>query len=234
VAGVAATLAHGLTPADQPEKISSDDVDGELVVDERDKLCHGQSAIWVFFEYLHTKTASEWIFDKRGEFFVLVNGVRFPSVGEIFMEKDNVYQLPKPRAIYTEFVKSEKAKCELNIEVRERDLIRDDRLMRFQLNQPFQSGTYRKVITLVGSPITLSVIVKLERNVFCTRAKIVKPLMASHKSKVDLSRKNPSELSLSRAVPDTKEAAPEPEPDATPPPLSPKGSQTNLKREPVV
>ena len=42
----------------------------------------------VFIEYLHTETASEYPWDKRGEFFVLINGSRFPSKGNIHMSKD--------------------------------------------------------------------------------------------------------------------------------------------------
>lgn len=240
MAGVAAALATGLSLPDQAEVISSDDIDGELNVPESDKIFHGQASVWVFVEFLHTRTASEWFWDKRGEFYLLIGGVRFPSVGEIFLEKDEVWTCPRPRAIYSEFQKVERAKCELTIEVRERDLIRDDRLMKFNLSQPFLPGTYRKVISMTSSPITLSLIVKLEKNIFCTKAKVHKPITAST-SKFDVARKKPSSLGVSRAVPDTSDAAVDPDvsPVASPrsasatgtfalpqpPPLSPKGAQ---------
>lgn len=203
MSGIAQSIANGMIPESEAQKITSDDVDGELEIDEREKIYHGQASVWVFIEYIHTTTASEWWFDKRGEFFVLVNNVRFPSQGEIFMEKDNQWTCPRPRAIYSEFMKNDKAKCELTIEVRERDLIRDDRLMKFQLSQPFLPGTYRKVITLASSPIILSLIVKLEKNIFVSMARVSKPIFAASKkakSQANLTRKKPGELTKSSAV----------------------------------
>ena len=66
-------------------------------------------------------------------------------------------------------MKEKKAKCELVIEVRESDPVRDDRLMKFKLEQPFLVGTYRKVINLSSSPVILSLIIKLEKRVFTVK-----------------------------------------------------------------
>ena len=55
--------------------------------------------VWWFgvliFPHREACDARQW--DKRGEFYVLVNGVRFPSKGNIYMSKDEQWTSPRPR-----------------------------------------------------------------------------------------------------------------------------------------
>ena len=61
MAGVAQQFANKMIPETQAERIDSADVDGENEqVPEADRHYHGQAAVWVFFESLHSETASEW------------------------------------------------------------------------------------------------------------------------------------------------------------------------------
>ena len=195
--GAAANAMNVSVHPNQAAKIENADIDGDTrSVDEEDRIYNKQAAVWVFIEYLHTSTASDFPWDKRGEFFVLINGTRFPSKGKIYMEKHQQWNSPRPRSIYSEFMKNKKAQCDLTIEVREKDPIRDDRLMKFRLQQPFLPGTYRKVINLVDSPVVLSLIIKLEKNVFLTRRELKsqQPLSAGKQTKASSLKKKLSKV----------------------------------------
>ena len=127
---------------------------------------HGQAVVWVFIEKLHTTTASECLWDKRGEFFVEVNDVRFPSKGKIYMHKNELWNCSKPRAIYCEFMKDEKARCELDIRVIESDPIFNDTLLKVQLDQPVSTAPFT-------SPIHAPFILFVHMNCSSFRARIV-------------------------------------------------------------
>jgi len=86
-----------------------------------------------------------------------------------------VFPFTKPRLIYTEFMKNDKARCELDVQVLEADTLLNDKLLKIKLDLPFIPGTYRKVLSVTGSPITMSLVVKLEKNVFAVKQNLANP-----------------------------------------------------------
>jgi len=120
--------------------------------------------IITFLESLFTKTSGD-LFFHEGEWYISTNGQRYPYKGHLKLSAYELFTPPEPKpTLYAAVTFQRKKPFKITFKVKEQDPLRDDVMLKSELELQWQNSDFVREIISMNGKVTFNVRVLMYRN----------------------------------------------------------------------